>query len=144
MLPQPLIAPALTSIFAKMATIYNCSVGSWQRAFMLELFRTVIALRGRVNFTNMARYSRLCEQTFRRHFAKAFAWVAFNLTVLRLRRHPNEQLIGVFDATFLPKSGSETYGLDRFFSSAAGRLRRGLEVSILGVVTTTSRRAIGI
>lgn len=144
MLPQPLIAPALTSIFAKMTAIYNCPVGSWHRAFMFELFRTVIALRGRVNFTNMARYSRLCEQTFRRHFAKAFAWVAFNLTVLRLRRHPDERLIGVFDATFLPKSGTETYGLDRFFSSAAGRLRRGLEVSILGVVTTTSRRAIGI
>ncbi|MFB6278170.1 MAG: hypothetical protein ABEK75_01565 [Salinibacter sp.] len=44
----------------------------------------------------MARYSRYIEQTFRRHFRKAFDWVAFNLVVLRLRRRSGEELIGAF------------------------------------------------
>jgi hypothetical protein len=44
----------------------------------------------------------------------------------------------------VPKSGTESYGLDRFFSSAAGRPERGQEVSILGVVATESREAFGV
>lgn len=144
MLPHTLLTPALTCIFAKMAAIHNCTISVWQRSFLTELFQTVFALRGRVNFTNLARYSRFGEQTFRRHFAKAFQWVAFNLVVVRMRRHPDEPLLGVFDCSFLPKSGTETYGIDRFFSSALGRAQRGLEVSILGVIATQSRRAFGL
>jgi hypothetical protein len=144
MLPQPLLATALEYIFAKMTAIHNFQIGAWQRQFLGELFQVLLRMRGRVNFTNMARYSAFCEQTFRRHFQKAFRWVALNLTILRLRRHPREPLIGVFDCTFVPKSGTESYGLDRFFSSAAGRPERGQEVSILGVVATESREAFGI
>jgi hypothetical protein len=70
--------------------------------------------------------------------------VWFNLTVLRLRRHPEETLIGVFDCSVLPKRGTETWGLDQFFSSAAGGTRRGLEVSVLGAIATESRRAFGL
>jgi len=144
MLPQPLLATALEYIFVKMTAIHNFQIGAWQRQFLGELFQVLLRMRGRVNFTNMARYSAFCEQTFRRHFQKAFQWVALNLTILRLRRHPREPLIGVFDCTFVPKSGTESYGLDRFFSSAAGRPERGQEVSILGVVATESREAFGI
>lgn len=149
MLPQPTLSTALECIFTKMTIIYNFRLGAWQRQFLVELFQVLLRMRGRVNFTNMARYSAYCEQTFRRHFRKAFRWVALNLTILRLRRHPKEALIGVFrrnfcGCTFVPKSGTESYGIDRFFSSAVGRLKRGQEVSILGVVAATSREAFGI
>lgn len=144
MLPHTLLAPALEYIFAKMTTTYNSAPGAWQRSFLGELFQVVSAMRGRLTFINMARYSSLCEQTFRRHFQKAFAWVSFNLVIVRLRRHVEEPLIGVFDCSFLPKSGTRTYGLDEFFSSALGRSQRGLEVSLLGVVATESRRAFGL
>ncbi len=144
MLPQPLLATALEYIFVKMTAIHNFQLGAWQRRFLMELFQVLLRMRGRVNFTNMARYSTFCEQTFRRHFQKAFRWVALNLTILRLRRHPSEPLIGVFDCTFLPKSGTETWGIDHYFSSAAGRSKRGQEVSILGVVATESREAFGV
>ena len=144
MLPQPLLAPVVSTIFRKMADIYNCQVGFWQRRFLEELFRAVFSLRGRANFTNLARFSFFHEQTFRRHFRKAFRWVWFNLTVFRLRRHPEEPIIGVFDCSFLPKSGTKTWGIDRFFSSLAGRSKKGLEVSVLGIVATGSRRAFGV
>jgi hypothetical protein len=49
----------------------------------------------------------------------------------------------VFDCSFLPKSGIKTWDMDRFFSWLAGRTQNGLEVSILGVVTTESHRAFG-
>ena len=77
-----------------MADIYNYRVDAWQRRFMGELFKAVFSLRGRVNFTNLARFSRLHEQTFLaiwdrlRHFEKAFQWGWFNLIVFRLRWPP--------------------------------------------------------
>ena len=144
MLPQPSLSTALEYIFAKMTAIHNFQIGAWQHRFLTELFQVLLRMRGRVNFTNMARYSAFSEQTFRRHFRKAFRWVALNLTILRLRCHPAEPLIGVFDCTFVPKSGTESYGIGRFFSSAAGRSERGQEVSILGVVATKSREAFGV
>jgi len=133
-----------------MADIYNYRVDAWQRRFMGELFNAVFSLRGRVNFTNLARFSRLHEQTFLaiwdrlRHFEKAFQWVWFNLIVFRLRRHPEEPVIGAFDCTFLPKSGTETWGSGQFFSSLAGKPKKGLEASVLGIVATSSRRAFGV
>lgn len=144
MLAQPLIEAALSLIFVKMATIYKTHITKRQRDFLVELFRTVFALRGRINFTNLARFSHLHEHTFRRHFSRAFDWLSFNLAVLRLQAHPDEPLIGVFDTSFLPKSGKHTWGLDKFFSSAAQAVRTGLEVSLVGVIATRSRRTIAL
>ena len=144
MLAQPLIEAALTLIFAKMSTIYNSKVGKRQRDFLGALFGVLFAHQGRANFTNLARYSALHEQTFRRHFARCFDWLTFNLVLLRLRAHPDETLIGVFDTSFLPKSGKHTWGLDKFFSHAAKAVRTGLEVSLLGVIAIESRRALAL
>ena len=128
----------LPYILAKMTQ--SCKLTKSRQRFIIELFRVVFAMRGRVNFTNMARFCSLSERTLRRHFAKFFDWVAFNMTIMRLSHHQDEPLIGVFDASFLPKSGKHTYGLDKFFSSLAGANRYGLEVSILGCISTISHR----
>ena len=72
------------------------------------------------------------------------SWLAFNLVQLRLHAYPGEVLIGVFDTSFLPKSGKKTWGLDKFFSSMARAVRTGLEVSIIGVIATLSRRTFAL
>lgn len=144
---QTLLTSVLVLIFAKMQAIRKPeleSIAQPQRRFLIELFCAVFATRGRKTFTNMARFSPRHEQTFRRHFAKAFDWVAFNLTLVRLRAHPGQPYIGVFDTSFLPKSGKHTFGLDTFFSQKDNRSLTGLEVSLLGVVATTSRRVFAL
>lgn len=127
----------LSMIFANMPAI-----SKWKRRFMQVLFRTVFALRGQVNFTNLARFSPLHEQTFRRHFAEGFDWIGFNQALIALApTGSQEALIGAIDCTFLPKNGTETYGLDRFWSGTAGRAKRGLEASVLAVIHAGSGRA---
>jgi len=121
-----------------MTQSFNITLPRPRRQFIIELFRVVFALWGRVNFTNMARFSSYSEVTFRRHFARFFDWVAFNLTIMQMSAHSEEPVIGVFDCSFLPKSGKRTYGLDKFYSSLAGKNKVGLEVSILGCVATMS------
>lgn len=135
----PLVEAVLTSILGKISPLCKR-----QRLVLTHLFALLLVRRGRATFVNLARFSHLHEHTLRRHFTRAVDWLGFNLAVVRLTRHPRERLIGVFDATFLPKSGTQTWGLDSFFCSAAGAARKGLEVSLVGVVGVESRRAFAL
>jgi hypothetical protein len=45
------------------------------------------------------------------------------------------------DASCIPKSGNQTFGLGHFFNGGAGRAERGLESSTLAVVDVTHRCA---
>jgi hypothetical protein len=49
-----------------------------QKKFMVILFSTILLVYGKVNFTNLSRYSSLSEKTYRRHFLKNFDFSEFN------------------------------------------------------------------
>lgn len=115
-----------------------------RRSFLTVLLLTVFALRGRLTFTNMARFCPLHEQTFRRHFAQHFDWVAFNGAVIDLSEVSQQPRIGVFDSSFIAKSGKHTYGLDRFWSSCDNRPKRGLEISLLGLIATETGESFAL
>lgn len=144
MLAQPYMKAVLSYIFVKLNTIYNINIEKRQRDFLTEGFRVLFAHQGRANFINLARFSHLHEQTFRRHFGRYFDWLSFNMVLLRLSAYPQERIIGVFDTSFVPKSGKHTWGLDKFFSHTAKAIRTGLEVSLLGVIAIESRRTIAL
>jgi hypothetical protein len=39
-----------------------------QKKFLITLFSTILLAYGKINFTNLSRYSCLSEKTYRRHF----------------------------------------------------------------------------
>jgi len=43
-------------------------VSQAQKKFLVILFSTILLAYGKVNFTNLSRYSSLSEKTYRRHF----------------------------------------------------------------------------
>lgn len=100
------------------------------RGLLTVLFLTAFAPRGHLTVTNMARFCPLHEHTFRPHFARPFDGVAFNQAVIDLAELGPQPCIGVFDCSFIAKSGKHTYGLDRFWSSSHDRPERGLEISL--------------
>jgi hypothetical protein len=117
------------------------ALGQPQRKFFESLFVTILALRGRVNFRNLARYSDYCERTVARQFRRSFDWAEFHQRTLNRALAPDSELVSAQDASFIPKSGKHTFGLARFFNSCAGRVERGLEISTLAVVDVTRRGA---
>ena len=54
------------------------SISQPQQKFLLVLFSTIFIICGKVNFTNLSRYSSLSEKTYRRHFSKTFDFKQFN------------------------------------------------------------------
>jgi len=112
-----------------------------QRKFLAVLFATSLALRGRVTGRNLSRYCDYSERTIARQFRAAFDWPDFHQRVLTAALDPCSELISVQDASFIPKSGKQTFGLGHFFNGCASRAERGLEISTLAVVDMTRRCA---
>lgn len=116
------------------------SIKSWQFKFMSNLFSLLLAMRGRYNFCNMARWSSTVESTFRDNYAKTFAWLEFNR--LLVEQYLSDDLAIAFDPSFIPKSGKHTPGLGYFYSGCAGRELRGLELSGIAVVDQQDKTAL--
>ena len=53
---------------------------------------------GKVNFTNLSRYSDLSERTYRRHFEQPYAFMSLNQVVIEAALLPTHFQVGVVDA----------------------------------------------
>src|SRR5688572_30389977 len=96
-----------------------------QRKFLAVLFSTILALRGRVTGRNLSRYCEYSERTIARQLRASFDWPDFHQRVVTTVLTPDTELISVQDASFIPKSGKQTFGLGYFFNGCANRVERG-------------------
>jgi Transposase DDE domain len=116
-------------------------LGQPQRKFLGTLFVTILVLRGRVNCRNLSRYCDYSERTIARQFRAPFDWPDFHQRGLMTALAPHSELISAPDASFISKSGKQTFGLGHFFNGCASRAERGLEISTRAVVEVTRRCA---
>jgi hypothetical protein len=112
-----------------------------QRKFLMVLFTTILALRGRVTGRKLSRYCAYSERTIARQFRAPFDWPDFHHRVLTAALDPRSELISAQDASFIPKSGKQTFGLGYFFNGCASRAEPGLQIATLAVVDVTRRCA---
>jgi hypothetical protein len=117
-------------------------LGQPQRKFLATLFVTILVLRGRVTFRNLSRSCDYSERTIARQFREPFDWPDLHQRVLLTALDPCAELVSAHDASFLPKSGKQTFGLGHFFNGCASRAERGLEIATLAVVDVTRRCAL--
>lgn len=110
--------------------------------FFIELFEIIPCIRGRLNFTNLARYSKYNECTFRRHYSKFFDWLKFNYLVLQFAFMSEcPEVIAAIDCSYITKAGKHTYGLDKFWSGVAKQVKKGLEISLVSLIDVSQERA---
>lgn len=90
--------------------------------------------RGKVNYTNLSRFSNLNEKTFRRWFKKTLNFIEFNRIGNSLAIPATACIIAALDCSFIKKSGDKTYGLGKFWNSKQAKAEKGLEISTLAIV----------
>jgi hypothetical protein len=112
-----------------------------QRTFLAHLFSLLLLLPGRVTFRNLSRYSPYHEKTFARWYATDMDFVSLNKAAITAVVPPHHAQALVMDASFIPKSGKQTYGLDRFWNSKQSRTEKGLEISALAWLDVTDNCA---
>ena len=95
---------------------------------------TVFVVCGKVNYSNLSRYSDYSERTYRRYFDCGIGFTSLNQSLIEQARTADGTQIVVVDCTFVEKSGSQTYGLDWFYNGKTQRAERGLELSVVSIV----------
>ena len=115
-----------------------------QHKFVTHLLGLLLMLPGHATFRNLSRYSPYHEKTFSRWYAKAFDWVSLNKAAITEVVPPEHEQALVTDASFVPKSGKHTYGLDRFWNGSHSRAEKGLELSTLAWLDITDNCAYAL
>ncbi|MGF1535448.1 MAG: transposase [Elainellaceae cyanobacterium] len=95
---------------------------------------SIFVVCGKVNYTNLSRYSGLSERSYRRHFERGYGFERLNQSLIEQVRPEQSAQIAVVDCTFIEKSGQHTPGLDWFYNGKTQRAERGLELSVVAIV----------
>jgi hypothetical protein len=103
-----------------------------QIKFLSVLFQTILVCPAKINFSTLGRNSVLNERTFRRQFQKEFDFARLNQEIIKQSACQIKAF--AMDASFIKKSGKETFGLDKFWNGCGGRAEKGLEASIISLI----------
>jgi hypothetical protein len=112
-----------------------------QQKFVAHLLRLLLMLPGHAPFRNLSRYSAYHERTFARWYARDFDFVSLNKAAITQVIPPEHEQAVVIDASFVPKSGKKTSGLDRFWNGSHRRTEKGLDISTLAWLDMTENGA---
>jgi hypothetical protein len=113
--------------------------------FVLHVIPLWLSMNCRYVFMNLGRWGGRSEKSYRNMFAKTFDWFSFNSELVKANF--KGKVIGIFDPSYLNKSGTKTYGVAKFWSGTAGRALKGLEIGCLcfaGVEEHTALHGIAI
>jgi putative transposase len=122
-------------------------LGKCQRVFLESLIGLILAIPGRINYLNLARYSQRSERSYRHHFERGVAWVALNAELaseLQKAERMGKRLVLAMDGSFISKAGKHTPGLGNFWDSKVGKARRGLEIHTAAVIDLEHRQAFAL
>ncbi|MGI0495557.1 hypothetical protein ACN4EG_27590 [Alkalinema pantanalense CENA528] len=108
------------------------------------MFPTILLVCGKVNFTNLSRYSELSERTYRRQYHQEFCFMGLNAQLIEMAIPSGATCIGGMDCSFIPKSGKATYGLDWFYNGSQSRSQKGLEISVIAVIDVEAHRGYSL
>jgi len=99
--------------------------------FFTDVMILYLTIADRINFSQMARYGKFSDSTYRQNFARQNVdWLTVNKSFLP-KDYVNRRRAIAIDPSYIPKSGTKTPGLAYFWSGCASAVKKGLE--ILGI-----------
>ena len=108
--------------------------------FIANFLWMFASIKGRINFLQLERFSKFCEQYFRIGFQKDFDFLSFNTTLVK--EHLSGDLAIAIDPSYISKSGKCTSGVGNFWSGCASKAKWGLELCGFALVDIPDNTAI--
>ena len=105
------------------------------QANILEMLFLLMMIPRKVNFTQMGRYGKRCEQCYRQTAERDVDWLEINmwLSAFAFKKGKGRNAIAI-DPSYIKKSGKHTPYVGTFWSGCAGAVKHGLEILGIGVV----------
>lgn len=108
--------------------------------FIIHIVELWLGMNCRYVFSNMERWGKMTEKSYRNCFKKVFDWFGFNYALVK--QHCGKEIIAVFDPSYIKKSGKQTYGLGMFWSGVRQKALKGLEIGCLAFVDVRAGTAM--
>lgn len=126
-------------IIGKVSVLSNA-----QRRFFILAVQAILCCRWRTNFASMSRVSSRTEKTFCRHFKESIDFSRIHREVIDtvLPKDGEDLRVCGFDPTFIPKSGTHTPGVSKFWNGSGQRAESGLEATVAAVIDVVRRIAL--
>ena len=113
-------------------------IGKVLSRFLENVAGTIVAIRGRVNFLQLQRYSGLNEKTFRNNFSRdGIDWLRLNKMFISGTVSP-DRLVIAMDPAHISKSGRCTPGIGMYWSGASSKSVHGLELTAFAAIDYVS------
>ena len=109
-----------------------------------EIVFAVLAMTGGVSIRNISRWTQKggSYRTIQRFYNTRLPWVRLCWVFFRAHLYdPDDVYLLAGDETVLSKSGAQTYGLSRFFSSTLGKAIPGLAFFAVSIISVKQRRS---
>ena len=126
------------SVFENTTTKMSQRFLNW----LILTIRTVVLIPGKVNFTRLSRYGGRTAKTFASNFKTPVDWMKVNIGMARDCFGPGDDIAVVIDPSFISKAGKLTYGIGRFWSGVAQRVKRGLEIMAIGAISLSRHTCV--
>lgn len=110
--------------------------------WLVLTIRTVALIPGKINFTRLSRYGGRTAKTFASNFKTSVDWINVNVGIARDSIGDGDDIAIAIDPSFISKSGSLTYGIGRFWSGVAQRVKRGLEIMAIGAISLSRHSCV--
>jgi hypothetical protein len=110
-----------------------------RKQFILNVLLCFLSIKGRINFLQLSRFSKYCEQYFRINFENKFNFQDFNRRLI-LNLNIKECIIA-FDPSYIAKSGKSTFGLSKYWSGCAKQAKWGLDICGFAVIDMVQNTA---
>ena len=116
------------------SSIKTLGSGKVLRRFLENVVNSIVAIRGRVNFLQLQRYSGLNEKTFRNNFSRTgINWLELNRGFIPRTSDPEHMAIAM-DPAHISKSGRCTPGIGMYWSGSSGKSVYGLELTAFAAI----------
>lgn len=96
-------------------------------------------IKGRINFTQMGRYGKYNEATYRTNFSHSFDFQGFNRELIL--SNGSGHYVVAFDPSHIKKSGKHTFGRGKFWSGCDQSMKMGLELGGFAVCDVDNHTA---
>ena len=114
---------------------------------LAPIVRAMLAMTGRITMRGLSRWAGTggSYRTIQRFFHTTLPWAAILWCFVRTHLlTPGEDVLLIGDAWVTTKAGMETYGVDRVFSSIAGKPVPGVALFALALVSRRDRQAFPV
>jgi hypothetical protein len=119
------------------------SIGKNKYNFLVLLVQGFIGVMGKRTFRNLSRYIGLEEHTISRQMSKDVDFAAVNIEMITNSREEGDVFVLAQDASFVPKSGKKTAGLDYHWNGLAGKAEKGLELDTIAIIKINGNKREG-